>query len=532
MKKSGKSFVIIGSGITGNTLAISLKKFGHNVTVYDKGINPKLLVQGQGKSINLALSNRGLEYLSEIEIKVPPMVPMSSRVIHSEQGSLKLPNDQFGRFTHSVNRNILNASLYEQAAELGVIYHFQSELKDINFDNRTITIIKDADTIVREYDFLIGSDGSNSRVAECIENNWGVDDQKPVKLSPWVYQEYEIKPKKTDNEDKFRLSDAESFHIWPGKKQFLIAMPNDDRSFTVTLFCSDQKAQELKNVKEEGDLEAITNIFKSCSGDTSVELFNIEENFSTNNVSHIYVRDSLYWHEKTKAPRVLLIGDSGHAFPPFLGLGCNACIEDISVFMDGLKKLPEQGIVSISKLILDFTEKRRLDTDALRDASVDNAKVLSEDTAVSDLNNLKVILSIYLEKEYLQLFVEPFVMYTFTHMTESEARFRQLHQDTLLNMVVNLPGIQEYFKDCPIDGMMNRLLNLLKMKDNELAITFKKIVKTLMAVYIDAHKMWHQQNDSKTVVSPFYKNKYCVFDKLKLQKDNVEEGRSENENHM
>jgi len=491
--------IIIGAGIAGNTMAISLKRQGYqNILVIEKDNDPTLTTSGRGKSINLAASDRSLVYFKECEINVPKMVKMRARLIHTAKGSIMQTYDQFGRYLLSVNRNDLNRDLCLEAKKYGVRYYFNHKLSSIDFASRSIIVCNDKNVhTTYPYDFLIGADGSNSFVADQLDHH-NNDNYQPVTDSEWVYQEYEVA---ANNDSQFAIAMAKNFHIWPGKERFLIALPNADKTFTVTLFCRGETASRLCKMPKNGQgIAEITHLFKEMCAETPLELFNIEENFINNKVSRIHSRDSKHWYENFSEPRVLLIGDAAHAFPPFLGLGFNAAVEDVAIFMALLQQQPD-----LSYCIRTFANKRRIDTNALRDASIENAYTLSSEVAEPD-KSLKFILTEHLERVGRDLFIEPHTLYSFTHLPESEARYRQLYQQDLITELLKVDGLREAIPDDSLENMAIKLEELLH-KPNVLSV---KIVELLTQYQ---HSLGEWQNDNRTNIlqSPFYQYKGSFF---------------------
>lgn len=508
-----KTMIIIGAGIAGSTMAISLKQHGYHVVVYEKDNDPTLNNQTRGKSINLAASKRSLKSFKKGGIQVPEMVPMHSRLFHQLSGDTEQRYDQFGHYLLSISRSELNSSLCQQAKDLGVQYYFNHELRTINFEEQSV-VVRDRDGLTKNhpYDALFGADGSNSTVASLLDKHHK-NNVEPVKRSEWVYQEYEI----DSHHSEFALANSENFHIWAEEKkeQFLIALPNADHTLTVTLFCRRKQTEKnsLAYIKDREDLEGINNLFRAMAGSTPLDLFNIEKNFLANRVSSIYSRDSRFWHENTEKPKVLLIGDAAHAFPPFLGLGFNAAVEDVSIFMALLDEKKD-----ISSCIPLFAQKRKIDTDALRDASIANAETLSSSPDVDQ--KLKYFLSQYLEKSYKGLFIESHTMYSFTHMPESEARYRQLYQENIIKQLLDTEGLRDAFIHADLAKVADPITTLLAQQDSPLAELLLKNISTLLEEYRQSHQHWHEENDSKILPSPFYKKNKCgFFGKLERQED-------------
>jgi kynurenine 3-monooxygenase len=430
--------VLVGAGITANFMALHLKKLGYNVVVYEKSDSPAQLKQ-KGKSINLAYSVRGQYAIENSDIKMTDSVPMVGRLLHGEKNTKYLAYSQFGEALLSINRNEFNAILFEHAEKIGVEYHFNQCVRDIDFEKKVL-IIDDVKTIQEvTYDFLIGADGSNSFVGNAL------DKSSLQELPVWEYIELEIDP--TDD-GKFKLNDPENFHIWPGLSQyiFMIALPNKDHTFTLTLFIHKDSGINLHCIQKEGDFEQFNKIITSVvKNKDELQMIETKRSFDKNKVSYIYTRKSNIFMDKSNY--AALLGDALVAPSPFLGLACNAHLESSYVLANLIKRFSCSTLSKsevLQKSLLEFYSSYMPNMLALYDASVENAKVLSH---IDPDYELKHKLTQYLEKQYMNLFIEPHSMYSFKHIKLAEARMRQILQNNMLSELVAFVGVREKYSE-------------------------------------------------------------------------------------
>jgi len=429
--------ILVGAGIVGNYIAILLHNLGYDVTVYERGLSPTETNQ-QGKSINLAYSMRGQVSIEKAGITITDTVPMHGRLLHGETSTKFLVYSQFGEALLSINRNGFNAKLFQHAEKLGIKYYFQHNVDNIDKNKKILSITNNGITQQIPYELLLGTDGSNTKVGNHLESGSSSDKIEPA----WQYIELEIKP---DHDNKFKLPDAENFHIWPKSQHvFLIGLPNSDGSFTLTLFVHSDANIDLRSIQNKNDYAKFYDIIDSVVKNKSeLEQIDIETSFRNNKVSFIYTRASTIFMDNDKLPSIGLIGDALVAPPPFLGLACNAHMEAAYHFTETINKYNHLSkIDAFRTALVEFYQVYMPNMIALLDASIDNAKVLSH----SDPDyELKYQLTQYLEKREVGLFVEEHSLYSFTTIPLFQARNRQLWQSKILSELVEFPGIREKY---------------------------------------------------------------------------------------
>jgi len=347
---------IIGAGLAGSLLAIYLAKRGMKVDVYEARGDMRLEEVVAGRSINLALSDRGIAALREVgmdEYMLAEAVPMYGRMIHSPTGETKLLpySGRSGEYINSVSRAGLNIALMNEAAKYSdVRFHFNercvgfdTESGEIKFENPLGSLSSLSSP--RSYDTIIATDGAGSAVRQAMEQKVSGFSSTSVFLDHG-YKELHIPP----GQNGEFLLEKNALHIWPRHKFMMIALPNFDGSFTCTLFLahkggnpsSTEGTPEPPDEVFQGTLPTgRVSAFETLTDEAAVlEFFNREfpdavpqmptlvEDFFHNPTGHLGTVKCWPWNVDGKA---LLLGDSAHAVVPFYGQGMNCAFEDVRV---------------------------------------------------------------------------------------------------------------------------------------------------------------------------------------------------------
>ena len=229
-----KRIVIVGAGLVGSMLAIYLRQRGHHVVVYERRPDLRKTDISAGKSINLALSNRGLRPLAQIGLEDDiqrMIIPMRGRIMHDEVGSLKYqPYGKQNQAINSISRGGLNGLLLTKAESEGVKIHFEHLCEDVDLLKNRLIFDYNGQTITSTADYIFGTDGSFSAVRQTMESSNDFVGSKDFVAHG--YKELSFPPTNTGG---FAL-EKHALHIWPRGNFMLIALPNLDGSFTVTLF--------------------------------------------------------------------------------------------------------------------------------------------------------------------------------------------------------------------------------------------------------------------------------------------------------
>ena len=322
-----EKFTLIGAGLAGPLMATYLAKKGYFVEIYEQRPDMRKESISAGRSINLALSIRGIHALEEVGLykKIKPQtIPMKGRMIHDLDGKTHLqPYGQKDDETIlSVSRGKLNMDLMTLAEKTGnVSIRFNHQLLSADLDqNELIFQLSDSSEEIKlSFSKVIGCDGSASILRKAIVKKTNAD--YVIKPLGHGYKELTIPPSK---HEKFQI-EPNALHIWPRGKYMLIALPNTDFSFTCTLFFPMTGENSFETVITEKD---ILSLFQSQFPDAVKLMPTLVEDFQSNptgDLASVYCEP---WHFENKA---LLIGDAAHAVVPFFGQGMNASFQDCSV---------------------------------------------------------------------------------------------------------------------------------------------------------------------------------------------------------
>lgn len=433
MPESKQNILIIGAGLCGSLLALRMGQRGYNVSVYEKRPDLRKVDISAGRSINLAFSDRGIKAMKLVGIqdKVEPLcIPMNGRMLHDAGGNTKLSNYS-GRdheYINSISRGGLNALLLDEAEALNnVSVYFSKKCTKVDFD-KTIAHFYDYETkseFIEDADVIIGTDGAGSvlRKSYYLEKKFLFSFSQDY-LSHG-YKELSILP--TEDGDFKTYKNA--LHIWPRGDFMLIALPNLDGSFTVTLFLSFNEGEfNFNNLISE---DRIREFFKKEFPDALELMPNLIEDFNDNPSSPLGTVKCTPWHYEGNT---LLMGDAAHAIVPFYGQGMNASFEDVVVFDQVLDE--HQG--NWESIFKAYEKKRKKDTDAIADLAIDNFHEMKDHVA-NPMFQEKRKLEMALEKNFPEDYSSKYSLVTFNeNISYEEAMIKGRAQDkAILNMLAD-----------------------------------------------------------------------------------------------
>ena len=339
--EASEHITIIGAGLVGSLLAAGLAQKGIRVTVLESRPDIRKQKQSAGKSINLALANRGinaLRYVNLFDQVKPLLTPMQGRMVHPLKASDSDPNNnslddisfaqpQFQPYgirptdvIYSVSRAQLNALLLDEAERFPhVDFHFEHRVTEADLAANQLTLQSGQQWSI---DRVIGTDGANSVLRDAIERaantaNTAIESVQIDELDH-AYKELNIP---ADDDGKHQLP-ANALHIWPRDDFMLIALPNLDGSFTLTLFLAQKGKYSFEALQ---DSSAIEHFFQSQFPDVYSKIEHLLESFQSNPTGKLATVRTPNWHLDDK---VLLLGDAAHAIVPFHGQGMNCGFED------------------------------------------------------------------------------------------------------------------------------------------------------------------------------------------------------------
>lgn len=425
------NILIIGAGLCGSLLALRLAQRGYTVNVYESRPDLRTTDISAGRSINLALSDRGIKAmrLAGIEDKVKPLcIPMYGRLIHDIEGNT-FPSNYSGRegeYINSISRGKLNGLLLTEADKYNnLTIHFNKKSKGVDIENNTASFYdyKTKTDFNITADVIFGTDGAGSSLRKSYDLERKFLFSYSQNYLTHGYKELEIPA----SEKGAHLISKDYLHIWPRGNYMLIALPNLDGSFTVTLFLSYEEGEyNFKNLKTEDDIKAF---FKTQFPDALALIPNIAEEFANNPTGPLGTIKCSPWHYKNKT---LLMGDAAHAIVPFYGQGMNASFEDVTVF-DAILDTYEGDWETIFKA---YERVRKIDTDAIADLAIDNYYEMRDHVA-NPIFKEKRNLEMALEKAFPKSYFSKYSMVTFNEdIPYNEAMKRGRAQDKgILNML-------------------------------------------------------------------------------------------------
>ncbi len=429
MNKEEK-IVIVGAGLCGSLLALRLAQRGYLVDVFESRSDPRKSTVLAGRSINLALSNRGLKALKlvGIEHKVRALcIPMKGRLMHDKVSKTFESNysGREGEFINSISRGDLNCLLLTEAEKYkNVTIHFNNRCLEINIEKNIAAFESylTKEKFVVKAEVIFGTDGAGSSLRKSYEKQF-----PKFKISQEFlthgYKELEI-PADADGN---HIISKDHLHIWPRGNYMLIALPNMDGSFTVTLFLSYSEGEfNFDNLTTK---DRLTTFFKNDFPDTLSLIPDIFKEFENNPTGRLGTVKCEPWAYKGNT---LLMGDSAHAIVPFYGQGMNASFEDVVVFDEVLNEFEGSWAQVFSK----FQERRKKDTDAIADLAIDNYDEMRDHVA-NPIFKEKRILEMELEKKFPTKYFSKYSLVTFNeHIGYLEAMTKGRAQDkALLKMV-------------------------------------------------------------------------------------------------
>jgi kynurenine 3-monooxygenase len=357
--------IIIGAGLSGSLLAIYLAKKGIEADVYESHGDMRAIEISAGRSINLALSDRGIAALREVgmdEYMLAEAVPMLGRMIHSIDGQTKLLpySGREGEYINSVSRSGLNVALIDEAEKYaGVKFYFNEKCAgfDCKSGEAALENIETDERKTVKGDTLIATDGAGSAIRNAMFAGVPRFDFSQEFLEHG-YKELHIPP---DENGDFVIG-KNALHIWARRSFLMIALPNFDGSFTCTLFLAHTGENSFEQLTDE---KSLLQFFQTNFADAVPLMPTLAEDFFTNPVGNLGTIKCSPWNVAGKS---LLLGDSAHAVVPFYGQGMNCSFEDCRV----LNQLIETHGTDWETVFTEYGKQRKENTDAIAEMAVEN----------------------------------------------------------------------------------------------------------------------------------------------------------------
>ena len=428
-----KNTVIIGAGLVGSLLSIYLAKRGHNVVLFERRGDMRKEAVEAGRSINLALSDRGIKALREVGIAEEVLriaIPMHGRYIHHTDGSHAIqPYGKEGQFINSVSRRELNCRLMDLAESMGIRIEFNRKCASIDWKENRVSLqhTLTGETENTGFDLCFGSDGaySSARLAHMLGHSKFEYHQYYIDCG---YKEIAI-PAGTNGSF---LLEKHSLHIWPRKDYMLIALPNTDGSFTGTLFFPFEGEYSFDKLTTP---EAVDQFFQRTFPDVTALVPDLSAQFFAHPTSSLVTVKCFPW---IRDGRFSLIGDAAHAIVPFFGQGMNAGFEDCSV----LNSLIDEHGEDWDTILQEFQSLRKPDADAIADLAVNNFTEMRARTADPAFLLQKKI-EARLHESHPEKWIPAYSQVTFSpHIRYSEALRNSQRQEAIMQSVMNRPDIE------------------------------------------------------------------------------------------
>ena len=435
----GKDITLVGAGLVGALLATLLAQRGFAVTVYERRRDPRVAGYAGGRSINLALAERGLHGLrlaGMTETVMELAVMMRGRMVHHRDGHTELL--RYGRddseVIWSVSRGRLNTALIEAAEKAGARFVFDRRLTDATFGDDVALRFENESGEASEprVPFAIGADGAGSALRAAMNATAALGER--IEPLGHGYKELEI-PALPDfpsatippvaaaalaRGERFAI-EPNALHIWPRGNYMCIALPNAEGSFTVTLFLPNEGDPSFATVDSPAAARAL---FERDFADALPLIPDLEKDFAANPVG---VLATLYldrWHIDGRA---LLVGDAAHAIVPFHGQGMNCGFEDAVELADLFAANPSDT----AAVFAEFERRRRPNAEAIASMALENY-VEMRDSVADPAFLLRRELGRVLAARHPDRFVPRYSMVTFTRMPYAQAFARGAAQERLL----------------------------------------------------------------------------------------------------
>ncbi|PCJ22400.1 MAG: kynurenine 3-monooxygenase [Flavobacteriales bacterium] len=420
-----KTATIVGAGLVGSLWAVYLSKAGYKVKLFEARPDIRKADISAGKSINLALSDRGWKAIDAVGVgdeirKIA--IPMTGRIMHDTEGNLSYqPYGKEGQAIYSVSRGGVNSKMMDIAEENSAEIFYNERCTGAGLENGIVYLenTETGATSEVQSDLVFGTDGAFSAIRY----------NAMQKLDRFQYSQNYIDDGYREillpaNEDGSYKLDKNALHIWPRGRFMLIALPNEDGSFTCTLFMPFEGENSFKTLSSK---EAVNNFFKTTFTDFYEMMPNIANAWEDHPLSSLAIVRCYPWtHGKTA-----LMGDAAHATVPFYGQGMNCGFEDCTVMWDMMQKYGDD----IDKVFNEYQKSRKPDGDGVQDLSLHNYHVMRN--FVGDPNFLlQKKIEAHFSEKHPDKWIPLYSQVTFSDIRYSEAWKTGQKQDAIMKNVM------------------------------------------------------------------------------------------------
>lgn len=419
-----KRITIVGAGLTGALLGVLLGQRGYQVDLYERRPPQSGNDGDSGRSINLALSQRGIVALEKAGLMDDVrhlLIPMKGRMLHLEDGRSQFspygqrPNEVI----YSISRRDLNSLLVAEAIKAeDVNVYFHRKCEAVDFKQKTLTLTNDSagSTETVAFEMLIGCDGAGSKVRHSLIEHVG--GQSASSFLDHDYKELEI-PALSAGGYRF---EENALHIWPRGQFMLIALPNLDGSFTVTLFLPKRGEPSFESLSGKAELQKF---FEDVFPTAKAQMPDLVDDFFDHPNGRLGTVRCQPWHVEDYG---LIVGDAAHAIVPFHGQGMNCAFEDCTELLRLLDEYDDDW----RQVGAAFSQSRKPDADAIAEMALENYTMMRS-TVTDPKYALKKEIGFELERRFPQQYIPRYSMVMFHTMPYAEALAAGERQSEILD---------------------------------------------------------------------------------------------------
>ncbi|MEO5980207.1 MAG: NAD(P)/FAD-dependent oxidoreductase [Chryseolinea sp.] len=435
---------IAGGGLVGCLMALYLIKRGYQVSIFERRGDPRSVKIDHRRSINLALSNRGIKSLEEVglgDIVRDAAIRMNGRQMHDISGNLTFqPYGKVGEYINSISRADLNNALIIEAEQQGVKFHFDHRCTHVDLQKTELTFHSENETVTEKFDVVLGADGAFSvmRMAMQLTDRFNYTQD----YIDHGYKEFHIPPTH-DDESPF---EKHALHIWPRESFMLIALPNPDNSFTGTLFFPFHGELSFDSLKDPDDFNSF---FERSFPDVANLIPDLRYQSEYNPTSSLITVNCYPWHRN----KTMLLGDACHAIVPFYGQGMNAGFEDCRI----LNNLLDDHDDNWNLVMPAFQKLRKPDTDAISRLALENFIEMRDLVGDAEFLLRKKI-EAKIHQLYPKQWVPLYSMVTFhDDISYSEALTTGIKQKRIMDEVMKTPNIETTWQSLDFQQILHRM---------------------------------------------------------------------------
>jgi len=443
-----KTATIVGAGLVGSLWAVYLSKAGYKVTIFESRSDLRKADISAGKSINLALSVRGWKAFKTVNVEKEVekiAIPMTGRTMHDLESNLTYqPYGLDGEAIYSVSRAGINCTMMDIAENQGgADIKYNQKCVGADLENGIVYLedTKTGEKYRHTSDVVFGTDGAFSAIrTKAMQKSARFDySQKYIEDG---YREI-LLPANADGSYKL---DVNTLHIWPRGRYMLIALPNEDGSFTCTLFMPfEGHSSSFDKLKTKAD---VNTFFETKFPDFYAMMPEIGDAWEDHPLSSLAIIRCFPW----TVGKTALMGDAAHATVPFYGQGMNAGFEDCTVMWELMQKHNEDW----SKVFTEYQELRKPDGDAVQDLSLHNYYVMRDYVADPEF-----LLQKKFERRIQELYPEKYMplysQVSFSNIRYSEAWIKGMKQDGFIKEIMKKHDVETLMVENKIDDLVHEI---------------------------------------------------------------------------